>query len=276
MSELITSLQTVPVAEVETGTRLRPVSEAGVEAILASITELGVMKDAIHVRKTKTGLVLIAGGHRLEAARRLGWDEVPAKVWRCSKRWAQLMEVDDNLASAELNALDTAVFLAERKRLYEELHPETKAGVAGGLARHGLATDTVSFAKTTAEKFGLSARHVERLVAAGAILSKDEVRWLRSAPRPVSVRDLQALSRMEDTHERSQVCIALSNGTAKTASQAQGVVRGGDEEAVQHPTDAQFNALRSAWSRACVAARARFVEAHEADLAAYLSGGATE
>lgn len=52
-------------------TRLRPVSESGVESLIASISETGVMKDAIHVRKKKDGsLHLIAGGHRLEAARR--------------------------------------------------------------------------------------------------------------------------------------------------------------------------------------------------------------
>ena len=45
-------------------------SEAGVEALKASIIETGVMKDAIHVRRKKGGvLVMIAGAHRLEAAR---------------------------------------------------------------------------------------------------------------------------------------------------------------------------------------------------------------
>ena len=39
----------------------------------ASIAETGVMKDAIHLRRKKAGVLsLIAGGHRLEAAKRLG------------------------------------------------------------------------------------------------------------------------------------------------------------------------------------------------------------
>jgi hypothetical protein len=33
--------------------RLRPVSEAAVESLVALIAELGVMKDAIHIRKRK-------------------------------------------------------------------------------------------------------------------------------------------------------------------------------------------------------------------------------
>ncbi|MCU9850381.1 ParB N-terminal domain-containing protein [Defluviimonas sp. WL0024] len=112
-------ITSVAVAEVDARRRLRPVSEAGVESLLASIAETQVMKDAIHVRKLKDGkLVLIAGAHRLEAAKRLGWEEIEAKVWTdVTDDWAQLMEIDDNLAGAEMNALDTAVFLAERQRL---------------------------------------------------------------------------------------------------------------------------------------------------------------
>ncbi|HPT48548.1 MAG TPA: hypothetical protein PLM07_21900, partial [Candidatus Rifleibacterium sp.] len=55
-------------------------------------------------------------------------EEIAAHIWTdVTDDWARLMEVDDNLAGAEMNALDTAVFLAERKKVYEKLHPETKA-----------------------------------------------------------------------------------------------------------------------------------------------------
>jgi len=69
--------------------RLRPVSDAGVEALMASVRETGVIKDAIDVREiAKKGnkpkhFKLIAGAHRLEAAARLGL-EVPVKVWNCT------------------------------------------------------------------------------------------------------------------------------------------------------------------------------------------------
>ena len=109
----------IKVGEILATGRLRPVSEAGVESLMASIAEVGVMKDAVHVRQKKGGqLVLIAGGHRLEAAKRLGWDEIEAKLWAdVTDDWARLMEIDDNIAGAELNPLDTALFLAERKRV---------------------------------------------------------------------------------------------------------------------------------------------------------------
>ena len=175
----------VKVGEVLVTARLRPVSEAGVESLLASIAEIGVMKDAIHVRQKKGGqLVLIAGGHRLEAARRLGWEEIEAKVWAdVTDDWARLMEIDDNIAGAELNPLDTALFLAERKRVYERLHPETKAKVGAELvACRWNTADTMSvasFAAATAEKFVMTDRHVRRLIAAGSRLDPRDVQLLR-------------------------------------------------------------------------------------------------
>ncbi|MEH7827089.1 ParB/RepB/Spo0J family partition protein [Gemmobacter denitrificans] len=180
----------VKVAEIDCRRRLRPISEAGVDSLIASIRETGVMKDAIHLRKKKDGsLVLIAGGHRLEAARRLGWEEIEAKIWTdVTDDWAAIMEIDDNLAGAEMNPLDTAVFLATRKQVYERLHPESKqmAGAALAAKRWSVdASDIVSFASATAEKFGVSKRHVERMVAAGTRLGPDEVAQLRAAPRQV-------------------------------------------------------------------------------------------
>lgn len=41
----------VPVDQIDDRNRLRPVSPAGVAAIVESMRELGVMKDPIHVRK---------------------------------------------------------------------------------------------------------------------------------------------------------------------------------------------------------------------------------
>lgn len=261
----------VPVADIDAKNRLRPVSEAGVEALKASIAETGVMKDAIHVRQKKgKGLVLLAGAHRLEAARQMGWTEIEAKVWTdVTDDWSRLMEIDDNLAGAEMGPLDTAVFLAERKAVYERLHPETKRGVAGALARHS-ATDIVSvasFAATTAEKFGLSERHVYRMLSIGGALSHDELRWLRASKAPIRLADLQALAKIGDGKERSQVCIRLSNG-AKSAADAWRSHRAeaGDEAPVKDPVEEAFIALSKAWARAPMAAKKRFLINHRHDI----------
>lgn len=257
----------VPVAEIETKDRLRPVSAAGVEALKASIEETGVMKDAIHVRRKKGGvLVLIAGGHRLEAARQLGWETIEAKVWTdVTDDWARLIEIDDNLAGAEMNPLDTAVFLAERKKVYEKLHPEAKArtGAALAAARWNAAdiVSVASFAQVTAEKFGMSERHVRRLVEAGEKLGVDSAR-LRRCPRPVTLKDLVEIAKIDGPAERYAIVDALIEGKAKSAAEARRVWTAktkGVEAEPKDPIEESFNALSKAWARAPMAAKKRFL-----------------
>lgn len=269
-SDIAPVLQLVRLADVKADQRLRPISAAGVQAILASVAEIGRIKDPIHVRRDKKGLTLLAGGHRLAAYAEIGTLEVEAWVWSgITNDQARLIEIDDNLAGAEMCPLDTAVFLAERKRVYERLHPETVRGVAGALARHS-ATDIMSvasFAATTAEKFGLSDRHVRRLVEIGTALSRDELRWLRASKAPIRLTDLQALAKIGDGKDRSQVCIRLSNG-AKSAADAWRSHRAerGDEAPVKDPVEEAYLALSKAWARAPMEAKRRFVRAQFEEL----------
>lgn len=256
----------VKVGEIEVGSRLRPVSEAGVASLLASIAETGVMKNAVHLRQKKGGqLVLIAGAHRLEVAHRLGWDEIEAKVWAdVTDDWARLMEIDDNIAGAELSPLDTAVFLAERKRVYEKLHPEKTRGVAGAAARWD-ATDTMSvasFADATAEKFGMSPRQIFRLIAAGSKLDPRDLSLLRKAPKPVTLKDLGEIAKIGQPTERYEVVDALSEGRAKSAADArrQWRVKQGVSSPVQDPVETQYLTLMKAWVRAGAPARRRFLD----------------
>jgi len=263
----------VPVADIDARNRLRPVSEAGVEALKASIAETGVMKDAIHVRRKKGGvLVLIAGAHRLEAARQLGWTEIEAKVWTdVTDDWSRLMEIDDNLAGAEMGPLDTAVFLAERKRVYERLHPETRQGGDRKSVEFKNQTDIESvrsFAATTAEKFGLSERHIRRLVEAGEKLGVDSAR-LRSAPRPITLKDLIEIAKVGEVAERYAIIDALRDGKAKSAAEARrtwAAAERGDEAPVQDPVEAAFIALSKAWARAPMAAKKRFLMRHRSEV----------
>lgn len=268
-------------SEIVVRDRLRPVSAAGVAALISSIEETGVMKDAIHLRKKKDGrLYLVAGAHRLAAALELGWDEIEAKIWaEVTDDWALLMEIDDNLAGAEMNALDTAIFLAERKEVYERLHPEAKAGVFKGNRHTGsLAADTMSatsFATATAEKFGLTDRHVRRLIAAGACLGAKQVAQLRTAPKAVTLADLSEIAKIADPEERSAVVSLMSGGFAKSAADARRTMRvkAGVEAPVKDPVEAQFQALAGAWQRASAAVRRRFFHEFSDDIAA-MEGGA--
>lgn len=262
---------------ISVGRRLRPVSEPGVQAILRSVEELGQIVTPLVVRQRRDkgaedGMVyeLLDGAHRLEAGKRLGLSTLPVRVFECTNDQAKLLEIDGNLAGAELNPLDTAVFLATRKAVYERLHPETKAGVAGAMAKHGLANDMMSFAEVTAEKFGLSRRQIERLVAAGSKLGPDEIEELRRAPRQVTLKDLQDIAQINVATDRYTVVKALAAGKAKNAASALKALKADGETTPKDPVEEQFKALNAAWVRAGAVARRRFADEHGIDLIALL------
>lgn len=118
----------VEIKSVFIGERLRAVDSDYVALLAASIKENG-LRQPIEVRKVSDArYLLISGGHRLEAVRSLGEEKIPAIIVEASELEAQLREIDENLFRCDLSALDRATFLARRKEVYQELHPETRAG----------------------------------------------------------------------------------------------------------------------------------------------------
>lgn len=247
--------------------RLRPVSEATVRALVHVIEQHGFTVPIL-LRKTQGGLNLIDGAHRLAAMKRLGSTTIPAMIIKCTSEEARALEASQNLAGASMSPLDDALFLAAYAKAYEVLHPETKGGVAGGLARQGLATELSSFADVIAEKRSISVRQVRKIVAAGRKITRDEAEHLRTATRKVTLKDVEDIGKIGDDDARAQVVLKLAAGQAKTAAAALRMQRaevGG--AVVMTPKDAAFNALINAWRRAGPAVRRRFVQEAETEIA---------
>jgi ParB family chromosome partitioning protein len=55
--------------------------------------------------------------------------------------------------SGELSAAERAIHIAERKRLYEEMHPETKHGATGGTNKGKSRSEVANFATSVTERF---------------------------------------------------------------------------------------------------------------------------
>ncbi len=120
-------LKSIPLSSILVGDRARPVDVEHATAIAGSMVDRGLI-NPITVRATpaaqggKTPYTLVAGGHRLEAARMNGWEEIEAIVVSADAAEAQLIEISENLFRNELSALDRAVFVMKFREIFEEKH----------------------------------------------------------------------------------------------------------------------------------------------------------
>ena len=149
-------------AEAQTTVPLRGIAVApgraligNVDELVASIRDVGWLLQPVVVNRAGRGrYTLVAGLARLEAARRLGWKRVPATVVDLDADAAELAELDENLARAELSAATRARLTWRRQRAYERLHPAARNGTIGATAKHrkravaeASASEIVSFAE---------------------------------------------------------------------------------------------------------------------------------
>jgi len=266
--EFLNSIGTLPVQDIRETSRLRPVSDDAVLSLVDAIGAHGFLT-RILVRRTKGGDVLLDGAHRLEAMRRLERSDIPAVVVTCRDDEARLLEADANLVGADLTPLDLAVFLSARRRVWQEMHPETKPGHAGAAGRW-MQVNWSSLASTLAETRGVSVRQILKIMAAGDKLGADEVTRLRTAARAVSLNDLQAIAKINEAVLRYDVVDALAEGRAKTAAAAIAAQR---SVPPPDPVDAAYMKLCSAWDRAPKVARRRFMESRGVDMAKVLPTG---
>ena len=258
------------IADIEVEDRLRPVDELGVAAILATVDEGGSITDPIDVRRVKRGKTvsyrLIDGAHRLEAMTRLGRETIPVSIWEGTNLDAQLLEIERNIARAEMKPIDRAVFLLRYKEAYEEKHPEAKAAIGAELvAKRWDTTGTipvVSFVSMIGQLTGLDESSIRRQIRAAKHLTKSEIDSVRAAPHWVSFKDIAEIGKIGEDAERSFVVEKIANGEAKQAGKARKLYAAetGTAPAPVDPVEAEFQALLKAWSRARKSARARFIE----------------
>ena len=143
--------------------RLRVLRPEVVDEIAESFGTLGQLQPIVlrQVKPSKicvANYVLVAGAHRLEAARGLGWKTIAAVS--VDGVDAELAEIDENLIRADLSPAERKAHIGRRKEIYEAAHPETKHGAVG---RGGKSSkDEISFVDDTGHKTGRGRSSVAR------------------------------------------------------------------------------------------------------------------
>jgi ParB-like chromosome segregation protein Spo0J len=160
-------IRMLPIARIFQRRNSRPRSSAALDALSESIDAVGLLAP-ITVRSRDSGYEVLAGAHRLQACELLGHTEISCVVLDVDDLRAELAAIDENLIRTELSPSERAMQTARRKAIYETLHPQTKAFVAGAHGSNAAQgkfvanVATASFADDLADRTGIAARSIRR------------------------------------------------------------------------------------------------------------------
>ena len=198
------------ISEIKINPGRRDTQQRNVEELARSIAAVGLM-NPITITQDNT---LIAGLHRLEAAKLLGWTEIEYTVSDADGLQAELAEIDENFVRAGLSHRELGDLLLRRKELYEAIHPETRQGQRNGkTVKNDKLTGLQAkpFSEDTADKLGISKRTVERLVQTAANLTPEAKKIIRDADDKITRSDALKISRLPpDQQEEAAAVLTIA------------------------------------------------------------------
>ena len=213
----------IKISDIKVNSGRRAVESKPVEDLAKSIAAVGLINPI-----TLTGdYTLVAGLHRLEAAKQLGWAEIECSVVGMSGLQAELAEIDENIVRTNLTKQELGEQFLRRKELYEMLHPETKAGAAqaagmnravGNNVSAKLAPTLKSFVEDTSEKTGMSKRAVSRLLQIANNLTEDAKQIVKA--NNMTQDTALKLSRLPGD-QQAEAASLLAAGTIQSVEQYQ-------------------------------------------------------
>lgn len=204
------------IAEIKVGDNRREIDEANVANLMKSIREVGLINSIT----VTAGNKLIAGAHRLEACKRLGWEEIECNVAELDGLKAELAEIDENLIRHNLNHIDEGEQLLRKKEIYEMLYPETKATNQGGAFRgnqhtkevteSGSVTTTKSFVEDSAEKMQMTPRAIRKKIQVARDLSPEVKTIVKN--HGISEKNSLKLARIKEPEKQKEAAEKLAAG----------------------------------------------------------------
>jgi len=250
----------IPLAKIRVGRRLRPLNEGWAEVLAGSMREragnnrpvMGQLKPIEVGPLDSEGMhELIDGRHRLAALELIGAEGAWAIVRDVTDGERRLLEIDEQLIHQGLSAFSRAAFLAERKTIYLDLHPETKKGGKGGRGGRKtfldqgdklnaiMAVNFLPFSEDAAAKVGLHKDTVSDLVGMYGRLADDSKARIPGSPIEDRRMDLDLLSRQAPERQAEILDLILQEeDPARTVAEAIGRLDGhakadGEEKAMQ-------------------------------------------
>ncbi len=208
----------VSISEIKINSGRREADPDGVQELVDSISKVGLL-NPITIDQEHT---LIAGLHRLEAAKLLGWTEIECNVSSLEGLLAELAEVDENVVRKGLSAVEYSDLLLRRKEIYEALHPETKNGGDRKSEKIRIAkcnSDSAKpFIQDTAEKLGVHPATVARQIQTAKNLTSEAKDIIRDTGTKITKKDALKLSRLEPERQK-EAASQLAAGEIKSMAE---------------------------------------------------------
>lgn len=107
----------------------RAVNPDKVKQIAESMKAIGLLNPIyVSYSADASSCTLVAGAHRLAAAKLLGWDSIDTVEVVGDSLTAQLAEIDENLCRSELTPAQYVMHIARRKEVWEAMRELEKVG----------------------------------------------------------------------------------------------------------------------------------------------------
>lgn len=233
----------VKISEIKIGPGRRDTTQQIFDELARSIKAVGLL-NPITVTQDNT---LIAGLHRLEAAKLLGWTEIECTISDAQGLQAELAEIDENFVRSGLSHRELGELLLRRKEIYESLHPETQQGKRNGqtVKNDNLTLlETRSFAQDTADKLGVSKRTVERLVQTASNLTPEAKKVIKNSDSKISRDAALKISRLPPDQQEKAATLKITQPSPKKQTVMDGEAALTEFKALCHHFISGITALR--------------------------------
>lgn len=205
----------IKISDIKINPGRRNAAEKDIEELAFSISEIGLL-NPVTITEDYT---LIAGLHRIEAAKRFGWKEIECTITDLEGLTAELAELDENFSRVNLSPLERGEALKRRKDIYELLYPKTKAGTAQAIAMNkangnnvncNLQSTRKSFIEDTADVTGAHPSTIARHIKIASELTSEAKEQLRSAGKSVSAASLKKISQLKPEQQKEAASLLVS------------------------------------------------------------------
>ncbi len=194
----------------------RRVDETKVRELADSIRRIGLLNPITVTPEKK----LVAGEHRLEACRLLGWTEIETHVLQGDEQLRRLAEIDENLVRNDLDPISVGELAIKRDEILEALGMRAKPYGNGSNRHKSKSADSAPLLKTTAsiaKEIGVG----ERSLQVNKQLARDLIPEAKEVVRTsdVTKRDALKIARMEPERQRA-IAEKIASGEAKSVVDA--------------------------------------------------------